>query len=456
MNLRDIKHILRYVVAAFCVTAMPVQAAIDINEIRAWAAPGQTLIVFDMEQATEFTSFGLQGPDRIVLDLKAARLSARIPKLKSSDGFIVKSIRTGKRKGSTLRVVLDMNAKAKKWRVYDLPPNREYGHRIVVELDHVEDPISDIISKIEQKSEVVPRSNVEPVAAKKLRDIVIAIDAGHGGEDPGAHGRHGTREKHVVLKIARKLHSMLLKEPGFKPVLIRNGDYYVSLRDRISLARKHKADLFVSIHADAFKNPRVKGSSVFILSPKGGSDEAARWLAARENSADLVGGVKLTNKDDVLASVLLDLSLTGTIDASGDAAGLVLNEISRVGPVHNSRVQSARFVVLKSPDIPSMLVETAFISNPREERRLKSPAYQRKLASAMRKGIKRYFAKQAPPDTYLAMLNRKRHTIQNGETLSSIAQRYRVGLGELMRVNNLRGEIVKTGQVIKIPSLVAK
>lgn len=421
-------------------------AAIDISDIRAWAAPEQTRIVFDMEASTHYSAFELKNPGRIVIDLKGTRLSARLPALKEEDGFIIRAIRSGKRKNG-MRMVLDMKSAPAKWRVYDLPPNREYGHRVVVELDHVQ--VTPVAAEI---TSVAPAPITGKVATEP-RDIVIAIDAGHGGEDPGAHGRHGTREKNVVLKIARQLHSMLLKQPGFKPVLIRNGDYYVSLRDRISLARKHKADLFVSIHADAFKNPRVKGSSVYILSARGGSDEAARWLAERENSADLVGGVKLNDKDDVLASVLLDLSLTGTIDASGDAATQVLNEISRVGPVHNARVQSARFVVLKSPDIPSMLVETAFISNPREERRLKSPAYQRKLAAAMKRGIQAYFNKHAPPDTYIAQLDRKQHTIQRGETLSSIAQQYRVGLRDLMAANNLRGEVVRTGQVIRIPAV---
>lgn len=454
MNLRNIKHILSCVFLLLTLVVAPAHAVVDINEVRAWAAPEQTRIVFDMARKVRFKSFTLQGPDRIVLDLKAARLSARIPQLKAEDGFIVKSIRTGKRKGGTLRVVMDMSTQAKSWRVYDLPPNREYGHRIVVELNHDVQPEA-VSAPVPDTPSLPATISAQPTAGQP-RDIVIAIDAGHGGEDPGARGRHGTREKHVVLKIARKLQAMLEKEPGFKPVLIRKGDYYVSLRERIELARKHKADLFVSIHADAFRNPRVKGSSVFILSPRGGSDEAARWLAERENSADLVGGVKLNDKDDVLASVLLDLSLTGTIDASGDAAKLVLNEISRVGPVHNSRVQSARFVVLKSPDIPSMLVETAFISNPREERRLKSPAYQRKLAAAMTRGIKRYFRDQAPPDTWLAQAVPQQHTIQRGETLSSIALRYQVGLRDLMRVNNLRGEIVRAGQVLQIPGITAK
>ena len=420
-------------------------AAIDINDIRAWAAPDQTRIVFDLQSSTSYSSFELKNPGRIVIDLNNTRLGARVPALNKDNDYLISAIRTGKRK-TGIRVVLDMKFSPDKWRVYDLPPNREYGHRVVVELDH---------EQVEAPVEVKAPVSAAPVQAAALpaRDIVIAIDAGHGGEDPGAHGRHGTREKNVVLNIAKQLHAMLLKEPGFSPVLIRKGDYYVSLRDRIALARKHKADLFVSIHADAFKNPNVKGSSVYILSSRGGSDEAARWLAERENSADLVGGVKLNDKDDVLASVLLDLSLTGTIDASGDAATRVLNEISRIGPVHNSSVQSARFVVLKSPDIPSMLVETAFISNPREERRLRSPAYQRKLAASMARGIRSYFERHAPPDTLLAQMDDQRHTIRRGETLSSIAQQYSVGLRDLMVVNNLRGEIVKTGQVIKIPSL---
>jgi N-acetylmuramoyl-L-alanine amidase len=279
---------------------------------------------------------------------------------------------------------------------------------------------------------------------------VVAIDAGHGGEDPGAHGRHGTREKDVVLKIAKKLERLVAKTPGMRPVMIRDGDYYVGLRKRINRARQYKADLFVSIHADAYKNPRVSGSSVYVLSARGASDEASRWLEERENAADLVGGVSLDDKDDVLASVLLDLSMSGTIDVSTRVANNVLSELRRVGPVRKKVVQFARFVVLKSPDIPSMLIETAFISNPREERRLRSPSYQLKMARGILSGIKKYFKSNPPPGTYFAEAGRE-HRIRSGETLSSIADRYSINIGHLKQYNKLSSNMIQTGQILQIP-----
>ncbi|HLF96581.1 MAG TPA: N-acetylmuramoyl-L-alanine amidase, partial [Methylococcaceae bacterium] len=244
-----------------------------------------------------------------------------------------------------------------------------------------------------------PRREIE---TSGIRDVVVAIDAGHGGDDPGAHGQLGTDEKEVTLAIARKLENLIRAEPGMKAVMIRNRDHYLGLRERIQKARKHKADLFVSIHADAFINDSARGSSVFTLSEHGASNEAARWLAEKENAADLVGGVRLDDKDDVLASVLLDLSQTATLEASHEVAGKVLGELGRHGALHHRDVQRAGFVVLKSPDIPSVLVETAFISNADEERKLRDPAEQENIARAVFRGIRNYFAQRAPQGTRLA------------------------------------------------------
>jgi N-acetylmuramoyl-L-alanine amidase len=236
------------------------------------------------------------------------------------------------------------------------------------------------------------------------------VDAGHGGEDPGARGAKGTKEKDVTLAIARKLANKINQEPGMKAVLVRNGDYYIGLRKRMAIARKHRADLFVSIHADSFRDKRVRGSSVYTLSRRGASSEAAKWLAEKENSADLVGGVSLDDKDDVLAGVLLDLSQTATLQASGEVAHHVYKQLGQVGKVHGKRVQRAGFAVLKSPDIPSMLIETAFISNPAEERNLTSPSHQTKIARAIMRGIKGHFHDSPPAGTKLAlMLRRKRN-----------------------------------------------
>jgi N-acetylmuramoyl-L-alanine amidase len=283
------------------------------------------------------------------------------------------------------------------------------------------------------------------------RDIVVAIDAGHGGEDPGAVGANGRREKDITLAIARRLERLVRAEPGMRPVLTRTGDYSVGLRKRTQLARKHKADFFVSIHADAFKDQRARGSSVFILSDRGASSEAARWLAEAENAADLVGGVSLDDKDDVLASVLLDLSQTGTRKASLDGAQSVFDQLGKLGEVHAGEVQQAGFVVLKAPDVPSLLVETAFISNPDEERRLRNPAHQQLVAEAILRGIRAYFHKSPPPGTLVAMQQDRKHTIAAGESLAAIAQRYAVTVDSLREVNGLGTDRVRVGQVLRIP-----
>jgi N-acetylmuramoyl-L-alanine amidase len=286
--------------------------------------------------------------------------------------------------------------------------------------------------------------------AGAVRDIIVAIDAGHGGEDPGAIGPNGTREKDVVLAIARRLQVMVDQEPGMRAGMIRSGDYYVSLGNRIRKAREQRADLFISIHADAFRDQRARGASVYTLSQRGASSEYARLLADKENASDLVGGVSLDDKDNLLASVLLDLSQTATIEASNDAAGRVLGGLRGVGQVHKVRVEQAGFRVLKAPDVPSMLVETAFISNPAEERKLRSSSHQNELAKAVMSGIRAYFEHNPPPGTRLAR-NGREHIISQGETLVGIARNYRVNLQNLRDVNGLRSDAVRVGDVLRIP-----
>lgn len=420
-----------------------VQAGTEVSSVRMWDAPDNTRIVFDLDKPTGFSVFTLNNPARVVIDLFDTRLKSDIPNF-ANGHMLLRGIRSAQRNSNTLRVVLDTTAKVDP-KSFLLKPNEEYGHRLVVDLDH---PLE--LQQQKPTELVKPEEVNKPSESKSLRDIVVAIDAGHGGEDPGARGKYGTMEKDVTLKIAQKLAEMINRESGMRAVLIRSSDYYVSLRKRINIAREHKADLFVSIHADAYSNRRVQGASVYVLSARGASDEASRWLEQSENAADLVGGVSLDDKDDVLASVLLDLSLTGTIDVSTRIADGVLDEISKVGPVRKKDVQFARFVVLKSPDIPSMLVETAFISNPTEERRLKDPAYQRRLASAMLKGIRKYFESNPPPDTRLAESGRT-HRIRSGESLSSIANRYNVSVSHLKKYNDIRGNVVMAGQTLNIP-----
>lgn len=283
---------------------------------------------------------------------------------------------------------------------------------------------------------------------------MVAVDAGHGGEDPGAIGPNGTYEKHVTLSIARHLAALLEDAPGMRPVLIRDGDYYVGLRRRVSLARQHGADLFVSIHADAYPDSSVRGASVYTMSFNGASSEAAEWLADRENNADRIGGIALAELDTDLNRVLFELSQNGSLEHSQYAAEQVLAKLRRIGPVHHDRVQRARFVVLKSPDVPSILVETAFISNPSEERKLRDQKHQRQIAAAVFDGIQAYFAKHPVPETETRVAGpsrQRRHIIDHGDTLTEIAKRYEVSLSSLRVANSLGGDRIRVGDVLTIP-----
>ncbi len=408
----------------------------EVVGVRLWPAPDHTRLVFDLSGPADHSLFTLPDPDRIVIDLKNTGLRKEL--VTDLSNGPVKSIRSGGRNGTDLRIVLDTKSTMRP-KSFILKPYGEYGDRLVLDLYHVKGKKHKVVKSA--------RPTAKKQAKAKLRDVVIAIDAGHGGEDPGARGYRGTREKHVVLAIARRLKALVEKEPGMRPVMIRDGDYYISLRGRVKKARQKRADIFISIHADAFRNKKAKGSSVYTLSPRGATSEAARWLAESENKADLIGGVSLDDKDDLLASVLLDLSQTASLEASLDVADHILGGLKRVGKVHKHRVQSASFMVLKSPDIPSVLVETAFISNPEEERKLLTRSYQKKLAKALMQGVRKYFHRFPPPGTRLA----RRHVIQSGDTLSAIAQQYQVPVTRLRNINQLSGDSVKVGEVLQIP-----
>jgi len=425
-------------VLLWLIISLPLAAQpLRVENLRLWAAPDHTRLVFDTSAPVDHKLFSLTGPDRLVIDLRNTRLKGRLPDV--GDDPVIRGLRSARRGRDDLRVVLDLK-QAVKPKSFVLKPNRQYGHRLVVDL-----------YPVRVKNGKVEKRIVKSVTDNGLRDVVIAIDAGHGGEDPGARGYRGTYEKDVVLAIARRLESLVKKEKGMRPVMIRRGDYYLRLRKRIELARKERADLFISIHADAFRDSKVRGSSVYTLSRRGASSEAARWLARRENSSDLIGGVTLEDKDDVLASVLLDLSQTATQQASHQAATRVLRQLAKNGKTHKKRVQQAGFVVLKSPDVPSMLVETAFISNPSDERKLKDPRHQQRLAQAMMQGIREYFKNSPPPGTWLAQAARREHRISRGDTLSGIAQRYRVSLSSLRATNKLDSDRIRVGQVLRIP-----
>lgn len=417
-----------------------VAATVDVKDLRIWASPDSTRVVLDLSRPAEYELFTLTRPDRVVVDLKQTRLDSSRISLPAATGA-VRSIRTGTQPGGTLRVVIDLSGQARA-NGFLTPPNEAYGDRLVIDL----------------ATSATPRPVVAAHAPTGQRDLVVAVDAGHGGEDPGAIGKAGTREKDVALKVARLLAERINGEPGMRAVLTRTGDYFVPFRERLRRARVAQADLFVSVHADAFVNRSVRGSSVYVLSTGRASSEAARWLADRENAADLIGGVSLDDKGDVLASVLLDLSQNAVISASRDAAANVLRELDRVGDLKKTDVQHASLIVLTSPDIPSMLIETAYISNPTEEKRLRDPGHQAQLASAIHSGVRRYFYDNPPPGTRVAQLaalergRPLRHVVANGESLSELAGRYAVSVETLQRANKLAGDVLVAGTVLEIPT----
>ncbi len=427
---------MRFLSAVFLLALVTVSQAapVRVEKLRMWQAPDETRLVFDISAPVEHSVFTLGAPDRVVIDLQKASLSRPLTQPESTDE-VLSEIRSAVRPNGDLRIVLDLKTRVRP-KSFLLKPNRSYGHRLVLDLH-------------KGQGKAVPRKASALNGHGRSRKIVVAIDAGHGGEDPGAMGRRRTREKDVVFAIAKELERLMRREPGMQPVMVRTGDYYVRLRKRIEIARAHRADLLVSIHADAFRDRRVKGSSVYVLSQHGASSEAARWLAERENSADLIGGVSLDDKDDLLASVLLDLSQTATIEASLDVGDKVLKGLRQLGRTHKTKVQQAGFAVLKSPDIPSILVETAFISNPQEEKRLRDPRHQRRLARAILRGIRAYFREHAPPGTLMAA---REHVIQRGDTLSEIAMRYGVTTKALQLTNHIENsDRLRVGQILQIP-----
>jgi N-acetylmuramoyl-L-alanine amidase len=409
-----------------------------VTNVRVWAEDDKTRVVLDLSGPVQHSIFTLRGPDRLVVDLKHGRLAESLRQLPANTGS-VRSVRSALQADGDLRVVLDLNEVVRS-RSFTVAPNSSYGDRLVIDLHRSGVP------KTVKRAPQVPATG---------RDIVVAIDPGHGGKDPGAIGKNRTREKDVALAISRALATRINAEPGMRAVLIRDSDVYVEHRRRMQIARDSNADLFVSVHADAVKDRGPQGTTVYALSLKGASDEAARQLAARENAS--IGGISLEDKDDVLASVLLDLSQNASLSASLDVGSSVIRELASIGKAHRRTVQQAGLLVLKSPDIPSILVETGFISNPTEEQRLRDSHYQGRLANAMLTGIRTYFYKNPPPDTQIAMNVRKhpveqvRYVISSGDTLSEIAQRYNTSTAAIRAANKLSSDSVRIGQTLAIP-----
>ena len=384
----------------------------SIRAVRVWPAQDYTRVTVESGQALKHNLLRVRNPERLVLDLEDVDLQSVqqgfSDKISTNDPYIG-NLRVGRFKPGVVRVVLDLKSEVKP-QIFTLAPIGEYGHRLVLDIYPIEplDPILALLQKRElktapgisgtpdeQKPEAGP-SIKQPVSPRVDRLVTIAVDAGHGGEDPGARGRRGTREKHVTLTIARKLKSLIDSEPDMRAMLTRDGDYFIELGARVEKAQLVKADLFVSIHADAFIKAHVRGSSVFALSERGASSTAAQWLARGENRADLIGGINTARKRDrYLEMTLNDLSLTAQVNDSLKLARAVLGELGGVNPLHKGSVEQAGFAVLKSP-IPSILVETAFISNPDEETRLNDAAYQEKIAHAILRGVKSYIARNPP------------------------------------------------------------
>ena len=422
---------LRFELLFLCLLLLPgaALAAMQVASTRVWPAQDYTRITLESGAPIEHQLMLLRDPDRLVLDLSNVAatpvLEGLADQVGASDPY-VKAIRIGRFKPGVVRLVFDLKAEVKP-EVFTLRPVADYGHRLVLDIYPAQavDPLLALLEKtqawpgapMEQATrdakpaeaaaapaesmrpapvEAAPKRGARPGKPDHQRLIVVVVDAGHGGEDPGALGRRGTREKNVTLAIARKLKTRIEQEPNMRVVLTRDGDYFIPLHQRVEKARKVRADLFISIHADAFIKPHARGSSVFALSEGGATSSAAKWLAKRENDADLIGGVNLNVQDPYLKMTLTDLSFTAQITDSLKLAKAVLTELGGINALHKSVVEQAGFAVLKAPDVPSILVETAFISNPDEEKKLRNHAYQDQMADAILSGIKRYFAQNPP------------------------------------------------------------
>lgn len=399
--MRGIKHPLLLVTAALggLLCACAVSAA-QVKALRVWGGPDSTRVVLDLSAApSNYKLFQLDHPSRIVLDVDDSAFADgfHVPAVKG----LLKTIRAGKSDGAA-RVVLDLGGEVHP-KSFLLKPAGQYGYRLVVDLYPPHAAKSEVAHTIENDIEL-----------GKPRPVVIAVDAGHGGDDPGARGHDGALEKNVTLSVARDLTKLINAQPGMRAVLTRDGDYFVPLKKRYEIARQNKADLFVSIHADAYTTSDARGSSVWVLSTRGKTSEAARWLADSENRADLIGGVSLDDKDDTLAAVLLDLSQGASIEASDAVATRVLKALGQLGPTHRGYVERANFVVLRSPDVPSILVETAFITNPVEEQKLRDADHREQLAQAILGGVHDYFEDTPPPGTWFAAVKSGR--MHPGET----------------------------------------
>lgn len=410
-------------------------AATKVKSVRVWPSPDSTRIVLDLSGPTKYSYFSLDKPDRLVVDLKDSKLNTNLSTL-SHDSKLLKSLRSSV-KGKDTRLVLDLNKKIEPM-LFALKPTAPYGHRLVIDL-------LDTKSKVEKT-----RKRIE-----KNRDIVIAIDAGHGGEDPGSIGPKGNYEKHSTLAIAKKLAAKINAEKGMKAVLTRTGDYFVTLHGRTEKARRASADLLVSIHADAFTSPKPAGASVWVLTLRRANSEIGKWLEQKEKHSQLLGGaadvIKGTTTERYLARTLIDMSMDHSMEQGYTVAGEVLGELKSITKLHKRKPQAGNFGVLKSPDIPSILVETGFISNPKEEKLLTNGWFQNRMADSLNSAIKSYFRKNPPDGTYYAGIKDVKHKVKRGESLSLVAQNYNVSVSTIKKANKLKSDKIRVGQILSIP-----
>mgnify|MGYP006131359643 FL=1 len=423
----------------YCMTTHSWSAAL-LKDIRMATQNNQVRMVLDLDSNVNNRIFTLEKPYRMVIDLQNTKLSPSI-ETKDLQNNLIRNVRFGKGGKGALRVVIDLE-EAVKFEHFSIPGNRTKNSRIVLDITRING--ASIASK-------------NPISQKMSRDIKIVIDPGHGGKDPGAIGPNGTWESVVVLAVSKRLVERINKTQDMRAYLTRSGDSFVPLRDRMEIARERKADLFVSIHADALdNNPRVRGASIYTLSDKGAVDEASKRLAKRENENFSIGDVSLSGKNDSFASLMMDLSQGATNEASMEVGEFVLKELASIGAVRKKKVQQSGLLVLKSPDVPSILIETTYISNPDEEKKLKDKGFQDKLAVAILRGIRNYFLVNPPQGTKFAknLLNKSKtinYTVRRGDTLSEIADLYNINLSMLQSFNQIKGSTIRIGQTLRIP-----
>lgn len=432
----------RFWVFLFACTPLWVWADNSVDSVRVWPSPDKTRVVFDLSDTPDYSYFTLyqQKPYRLVIDFNNTSLKAGLENL-GKDSLLVDKIRTSSPKNAnSTRIVIELDSKSDA-NLFTLPANESYKDRLVIDLP----------------GKSIERSGpAKSVSELKDRRVTVAIDAGHGGDDPGSIGPRGTYEKHVVIRIATALAKLINDDPGMQAYLIRTGDYYVGLNERPQKAWDAKADFFVSIHADAFRTPQPSGGSVWVLSKRRADSEVGRWLENREQQSELLGGVtdilSKNGHEPYLAETLLDMSMDSSIAGAYTAAKHIIDEMSTVTKMHKKTPQAASLAVLKSPDKPSLLVETGFISNPREEQLLTSNAHQQKLARALYNGIRRYFVSNPIDNTYLANQSSFSYTVKSGDSLSVLAQRYNTTVKAIKSENKLTSNSLKIGQKLTIPS----